>query len=233
MGFQAIEVTRYPRGVTNVGEGDIFNSLKMPDPTLFHTYFNDFDHFVAADWTVTETQVGATQALTDGDGGLLLLTNTAADNDLNSIQKVGESFRFESGKKLFFKARVRVSNATQTDLVIGLVITDTTPLDVTDGVFFYKADDAATIALIAEKDNVQVSSGAIATLADATLVDLAFFYDGGDRIYYAVAGSVLGYISPSTSFPNDEDLTITLTLQNGSAVAHTLAIDYVFAAKER
>ena len=111
-----MSTTRFPNGVTNVGEDSLFAALGQLAGPEFHTYFEDFDYYAAADWTVTETQAGATQALTDGDGGLLLLTNTAADNDLVALQKVGESYRFESGKKLFFEARFKVSNATQSDL---------------------------------------------------------------------------------------------------------------------
>ena len=70
-------VTRFQNGVTNVGDTSPFAGLRMPDPTLYHTYLDDFDQFVAADWTVTETQAGATQALTAGDGGWLALVNSA------------------------------------------------------------------------------------------------------------------------------------------------------------
>ena len=86
-----MSTTRFPNGVTNVGEDSLFAALGQLAGPQFHTYFEDFDYYTAADWTVTETQAGATQALTDGDGGLLLLTNTAADNDLVALQKVGES----------------------------------------------------------------------------------------------------------------------------------------------
>ena len=103
--------TRFPNGVTNAGEDTIFAALGQLAPTKFHTYMEDFDYYTAGDWTVTETQAGATQALADGDGGLLLLTNSAADDDLNALQKKGESFRFAAGKKLWFEARFKVSDA--------------------------------------------------------------------------------------------------------------------------
>ena len=66
--------TRFPNGVTNVGEDTIFAALGQLAPTKFHTYWEDFDYYAAGDWTVTETQASATQALADGDGGLLLLS---------------------------------------------------------------------------------------------------------------------------------------------------------------
>jgi len=225
-------VTRFPNGVTNVGEDSPFADLAMPAPTQFHTYMEDFDYYTAGDWTVTETDAGATQALTDGDGGLLLITNTAADNDLVSLQKKGESFRFASNKKLFFEARLKVSDATQSDVVIGLQITDITPLDVTDGVFFIKADGAATVNLLVEKNNTATTTSSVATMANDTFIRLGFYYDGASAIEYSVDGVVTG-TSVTTNLPDDEDMTVTIAIQNGEAVAKTMTVDYVFVAKER
>ena len=224
--------TRFPNGITNVGEQSLFAELGQPAATIFHTYFEDFDYYTAGDWTVTETDAGATQALTDGDGGLLLITNTAADNDLVSLQKKGESFRFESGKALFFEARFKVSDATQSDVVIGLQITDTTPLDVTDGVFFIKADGAATVNFLVEKNNTATTASSIATMANDTYIRLGFYYDGSSAVQYFVNGTYTGS-SVTTNLPDDEDMTITIAIQNGEAAAKTMTVDYVYVAKER
>lgn len=229
--------TRYTNGVTNNTKENILGQLIDTDPTRLHTYFNDFDTYVAGDWTVTETQAGATQALADGDGGILLLTNSAADNDLVALNKVGESFLMESGKKAFFKARFKVSDATQSDFAIGLQITDTTPLDVTDGIFFQKDDGDANLDFHVEKDNSATSASAIATVADDTYITVAFYYNGVDEVVYAASTSstnpaVLGKLA-TTNLPDDEELTISIALQNGEAVAKTMSIDYVYAAKER
>jgi len=225
-------VTRFPNGVTNVGEDSPFADLTMPAPTKFHTYYEDFDYYVAANWTVTETQAGATQALTDGDGGLLLITNTAADDDLVALQKVGESYRFASGKELFFEARLKVSDATQSDVVIGLQITDTTPLDVSDGVFFIKADGSTSVSLLVEKNGTATTTSSVATMANDTFISLGFYYDGASSIQYFVNGVVKG-TSVTTNLPDDEDMTVSIALQNGEAVAKTMTVDYVFVAKER
>lgn len=224
--------TRFPNGITNVGEQSLFAELGQPAATIFHTYFEDFDYYTAGDWTVTETDAGATQALTDGDGGLLLITNTAADNDLVSLQKKGESFRFESGKALFFEARFKVSDATQSDVVIGLQITDTTPLDVSDGVFFIKADGAATVNFLVEKNNTATTASSIATMANDTYIRLGFYYDGSSAVQYFVNGTYTGS-SVTTNLPDDEDMTITIAIQNGEAAAKTMTVDYVYVAKER
>jgi hypothetical protein len=223
--------TRFPNGVTNVGEDSPFADMGQPAATKFHTYFEDFDYYTAGNWTVTETQAGATQALANGDGGLLLLTNTAADDDLNALQKVGESFLFAAGKRLFFEARFKVSDATQSDVVMGLQITDTTPLDVSDGVFFIKADGSTTVNLLVEK-NATATTSSVTTLANDTFITLGFAYDGASAIEYSVNGVVRG-VSAVTNLPDDEELTVSFAIQNGEAVAKTMTIDYVFVAKER
>jgi hypothetical protein len=170
--------------------------------------------------------------LADGDGGLLLLTNTAADNDLVALQKVGESYRFASGKKLFFEARFKVSDATQSDVVMGLQITDATPLDVSDGVFFIKADGSTSVSLLVEKNGTATTTSSVATMADDTFVRLGFYYDGASAIQYFVNGA-LGGTSVTTNLPDDEDMTVSFAIQNGEAVAKTMTVDYIFVAKER
>lgn len=228
-------VTRFPNGVTNVAENDLFCNLAMPDPTQYHTYFDDFDTYTAAQWTVTETSATATQALADGDGGWLLLTNSTEDNSLNALQKVGESFLMESGKQAFFKARFKVSDATQSDVVIGLQITDATPLDVSDGIYFLKADGAATVDLVCRKNATTGSNTAtaVATLSDDTFVTLGWYYDGQGNLSYSVNNSVTGSLSASSSYLPDTELTVSFAIQNGEAAAKTMTVDYIYAAKQR
>lgn len=230
-----ISNTRFPYGLTNVGETDLFADMVQPDPTLFHEYFNDFDTYVAGDWTVTETDAGATQALTAGDGGLLLITNTAADNDLVALQKNPAAFSFTAGKKLFFRCRFKVSDATQSDVVFGLQVVDTTPLDVTDGVYFLKADGAATVDVICRKNasTGSTSATAVATLANDTFIELGFYYDGAGKVAYEVNGAVVGSLDASSAYLPDTTCTVSFALQNGEAVAKTMTVDYVYVAKER
>jgi len=226
-----VNVTRFPNGINNVAHDAAMADLPVADPSKSHQYFTDFDEYLAGDWVVTEVGV-ATQALTDIDGGGLLITNAAADNDSSFSQKVGESFLFVPGKELFFKARFKVSDATQSACFIGLQITDTTPLAVSDGVYFLKRDGAATLDFIVNKNTTLTTTSAVATLADDTFVELAFHYNGIDNINIfvndaRVANSVI------TNLPDDEELTISFGIQNGEAVAKTMTVDYILAVKER
>ena len=228
-------VTRFPNGVTNVADNALFADMVQPDPTKFHQFFDDFDTYAAGDWTVTETQAGATQALTAGDGGLLLLTNSAADDDLVALQKNPAAFTFTSGKKTFFRCRFKVSDATQSDIVIGLQVVDTTPLDVTDGVYFLKADGSTAISVVCRKNATtgSTSASSIATLANDTYIELGFAYDGEGKVFYEVNGNVVGSLDASSAYLPDTDCTVSFAIQNGEAAAKTMTVDYIFAAKER
>ena len=206
----------------------------LPDPTEWIVYFNDFHEYTAAEWTVTATGAGTT-ALTDVNGGAILLTNAAADNDNRFHQKVGEGFLLAANKQAFFKCRFKVSDATQSDIVIGLQVTDTTPLDVTDGIYFLKNDDAATLDFICRKDATtgNNSDTAIATLADDTFVTLAWYFDGVSTVKYYVNDVLKGDVSGSSTYLPDTELTISFGIQNGAAAAKTMTVDYLFAALER
>lgn len=229
---------RFPGGVTTVRATNPLGEYGLPDPTRWHTYFEDFDTFTAGDWTITTTEAGtgsATEALTDADGGVLLVTNDDADNDADHFQKVGEGFLMAAGKKSVFKVRFKTSNATQTDLQFGLVITDTTPLDATDGIYFLKADDAATFVLICRKDATtgSTTTAALASLSDDTWHTLAWAYDGKAEIKAFLDDVHVGSLAVSSSYLPDTELTVSFCIVNGSAGAKTLSVDYLFAAAQR
>lgn len=229
---------RFPFGVTNVEKHTPFAQLGLPLPMTYHTYFNDFDHYVAGDWTITNVGTTPTQALTDVDGGALLLTMAATDDSSSYLQKKGESFLPTSGKKLFFAARFKVSDATQSDFVMGLQVTDTTPLDVTDGVYFQKDDGDANVDFYVSKNATtgRLTTTAATTAADDTFLELAFYFDGKryvtvwkDRLQVA---NVDLTTTLATYLP-DTELTISFGITNGEAVAKTMTVDYIFAAQER
>src|SRR5688572_27674968 len=164
--------THFTNGVSNRSVGHPMYEMGQLDPTRHITYFNDFFEYVVGDWTLTTVEAGAgsaTEALAQGQGGLLLITNDAADDDSDFFNLLGEPFKFVAGKQTWFASRWKTSDATQSDIVMGLQITDTTPLDVTDGTFFLKADGSTTVNLLVEKNNTATTTAA-GTLANDTYV---------------------------------------------------------------
>ena len=207
----------------------------------FSTLFTDFHDYVAADWVITTTEAGAgdaTEAVGNLAGGVLVVTNDAADDDKDFFQWAGnkgavaETFKFVSGKKLQFVFRGKLSDATQCDFFAGLYITDTDPVGgLSDGIYFRKLDGSTTLYLVAEKDSTETTL-AVATLANDTYVVLEFYYDGGDRISAYVSGSRVGSIAVTTA-PDDEELALSFGIQNGEAAAKVLSVDYIGASQER
>lgn len=232
--FPNLANTRLPSGVTNVALSSIFADMMQPVPLVFASYLNDFYTYTAGDWVVTETDAAATEALTSGDGGLLLVTNTAADDDLVALQKTPAMQLLSLTKKAWFSCRFKISDATQSDFVFGLQVVDTTPLDVTDGIYFLKSDGSTSIAIVSRKDATTGSTTAtgIGTLADATFIQLDWYYNGDGQLYYAVNGTVIGSLAISSYFP-DTITTVSFALQNGEAVAKTMTVDWVYAVQER
>ena len=224
-------------GVTQAAESNPLGSFVIPDPTACHTWFDDFDDYVAAEWTITEVGSG-TRAVGDLDGGVLVVTNAAADNDHNYLQWSGatnaatvETWKFEAGKRFWFKARLKISDATESDAFMGLYVTDTDPIGaIIDGVYFHKTDGSTTCNLVVAASSTATTT-AVATLADDTYVTLAFFYDGIDK-FEAYLNDNRVANSVATNMPSTE-LALSFAIQNGAGAAKSMSIDYIFVSKAR
>ena len=229
--------THFTNGVSNQTVGDPLYDYPYLDPFKFYSYSNDFFTYHSDEWTITTTEAGtgsATEALTSQAGGALLVTNAAGDNDLDFFNLKGDSFKYVSTKCMFFKAKFKVSDATQSDVVMGLTITDTTPLDTTDGIFFQKDDGDTNIDFNIEKNNSATSNTAIGTLADDTFITVAFAYDPNTSSFSIFMDDAkVGEQTTLTNVPDDEELTIAFGIQNGEAAAKTMTIDYIICAVER
>lgn len=226
--------TRYPNGVTNVAKTDPLGMFGMPDPTKWHVYFNDFDQDIPSDWTETATSAGtgtSAAAVTDADGGVLRITTAANEDDGLFIESPGESFLIEAGKKAFIKARFQVGDAAQSDLIIGLHSTDTTPLDATLRFAFVSEDGSAALFFNVDDDTTDEDSSTVATLADDTWITVAAYYDGKGTIELYADGSKITTMT-DVDVPGAE-MAIGFGYLNGAAGAETTDFDYILVAKER
>ena len=232
----ATKPTRHEKGLSNVSSTSFWGSFGDMSPTKYHKYFNDFDTYAAADWSLTTVETGsATEAVTDYNGGALLVTNGTADNDRDVFFLAGESFKFVSGKKTWFEAKFQLSDATDSDAYMGLCIsTATDPVGTapTDGVFFRKDDGDTNLDFVVTKNSTATTSSALATMANATDIQVAFYYDGVSNIAVWVNDALVDNVV-TTNLPDDEILAVFMAIQNGAAAAKTMTIDYVLAATER
>lgn len=180
-------------------------------------------------WTCTMVEAGAsntTVASANISGGALLITTDANENDGANIQLNGESFKLTAGNPLYFGTRLKVSEATESDLFIGLAITDTDILGgVTDRIGFEKLDGATALKFMLEKDSTETLSASIQTVAADTWYYLEFYYNGSTIEVFVDGVSV---VTPAvTNLPDDEELRVSLQYLAGSAGAKTCAVDFI------
>lgn len=222
--------TRFPYGVTNVTKEDPLGLLGAPYPFKYHVYANDFDVYTAADWTVTATGTSPV-ALSDADGGVLTITTGGTENDGDFLEAQGESWTVESGKKLWMIARVKMSDATQSDFVFGLHSTSTTPQAAANRFLFEKVDGSAAVYFNSDDNTNDEDSDTVATAVDATWLELAAYWDGKGTVTLYADGAKVTKFTPTT-VPTTE-LALGFGFLTGATAAITLDVDYIMVAKER
>jgi len=224
---EAFEVKR-----ANSDQESMWDGFRFGVPNKYAGYMTDFLTYATGEWTVTETQAGATQALSDGILGKLLLTNSAADNDIVGLQLVSESFMPTAGKNIYFEIKFQTNLAEQIDWVAGLCkLQNTLPTTAcTDGVYFRKDDGDAYIDCVATDTSVTSAEVAMATQLDATNVVLGLRVVGNDHVDFWING--VKKCTLKTVIPTEE-LSLTFAMANGEAVAKTATIDYICAYQER
>lgn len=208
----------------------------LQDPAVGHVYFNDFHVYTAGDWTVTVVDGGtdgaATQVVTGEAGGVLLCSTDDAENDGINFNLKGEAFKLASSKPLWYEIRLKASEATQSDFMAGLTITDADLLGgITDGVYFRKVDGATAVAFVTEKDSSETATAGVHTFAANTYVKLGLFFDGAGTVYGYVNGVLAA--THTLTIPDDEELTIAHQYLTGATGVDTVSFDFVKCAQIR
>ena len=187
--------THFNNGVTNVvkDKSPLKNAM-MPDPFpvtgtqsagydfLGQTsYMDDFYSFItrtntsnngrgSPGWYVSQTASTQTCApVADAHGGWLQLDEVNATNDAYNQVNSFSAYQLSTKMNFGFEARVSVEDVSATEMVIGLVDTDTTSqvVNITDGVYFSNFADPTSITagtgwyLHAEKNGTVTSSSAL------------------------------------------------------------------------
>lgn len=233
--------TRLPAGITNALVGSMFQDLQEPRPTTYFEYFNDFSTYTAADWVVTETDAGATQAVVAGASGLLALQNTAVATDIVSLQFAGGTgsvrplFQYSSSKDMIVASRFKVDDATLASFTVGLAVADTSPIASlpANGVFVSKTGATANPSGYVAISSVNVTgtiTGASITADTFFEVAMAYTAESGLWRFYLNDSAVqltAGTLGPSAL------LAPTIAVGNGDANARLLTMDWIYCASAR
>lgn len=234
---------RFSNGITNVSSDKTMGQLIVPDPTTVHVFMEDFNKFNPGDWFITRIHTGGTigsETIGDADGGILAFYPANADDDstffqwkaTDNVSSASEIFTIASGKKLWFKARMKVSNTGDSDFIMGLQSADTTPTTSPVDAIWFKSDDGDDYLDfgVYASSVASVTDAAIATLTDDIYFTVGFYWDGVDTLQYFYNDAIQG---SSTGDMPSAAMTISFGVQNGSAAARTMSIDYICCIKER
>jgi len=186
----------------------------------------------AADFTVTAT---GTSPITASvlPGAVALVTTPATDFAGDNIQVLGSQFKLQAGKPAYFGAKLTISDATQSDLVVGLFGVDTTltaasvahALDVSAGGVGFTKLDAVTQVNFKTFTTATEKNTASANTLDTDPHVYEFYWDG-----YAVNGYVDGIlVACFTTNVTTEVLTPSIAFRAGEAAAKTLTIHWLRA----
>lgn len=185
------------------------------------------------EYTMTVTEAGAGNSTVVNSvtaGEVLTLTTAANEYDGINLQLKGEPFKLETSKPLYFEAKLKIDDVTQSDILIGICETDTTLLATAaahavavsgDGAFFVKLDATTTLSAKAYLDGAETATADYGTaLVDDTAFTVSIYWDGVNLSFY-VDDSLVQTISGSLP---DGDMTFSINVRAGSAAARTATL---------
>lgn len=223
----------------------------MSFPSVFDrsTEFEFFDDFTKLDtvqWATVDDGGTGTNTLDATHGGWMGVVTAGADNDYHTMTTTAKSFQFQASKTMFFKAKIKLTeaNTNQGSFVVGFMDTTTTgglqsgtsgPLASFDGAIFYKIEGTQLIKFMVSDSTAQQTSTITWTFTSGTEYTLAFEYGPGD--------GTTGVIQPWVNGEPGTPLNVPIAtmgamfglfgVKAGSSSAETLKIDYFGAIGTR
>ncbi|HUU11206.1 MAG TPA: capsid cement protein [Phycisphaerae bacterium] len=210
-----------------------------------------WDDFFAYDATATvggyaEVTDGGTIAVTDGAGGVLSIATGATDENESYVSSMTEAFLFSTTKRLFFEARVKLTEAATDDANIIVGLSDTVaanslvdagagPMASYDGVTWSKVDGGVVWTFETSNAGTQVTTASAGAFASATWYKLGFLYDYNDGVTALVTPILDGVAGTAKNLviAGLAEMHILLGAKAGGSNAETLLVDYVHVITER
>jgi hypothetical protein len=229
---------------------------RFPDlEAQFYAIQYDFDNEQDVDaFTGTALNSGTGAVTLDRKFGWYRMSGAATtDNSGYQLQGDMETVAFVAGKRVRFETLCQTTDATQSEILAGLCITDTTLIDAggtfavadltfSDGVGFYKADGDTGFYCFVIRDSTLVgSAGPFGTLANDTNVRLGLEVrmdpntaGKGKVLFYLNGAQVAGIDSTVMPYESEEILAPSVAFNTGDNVGtKTCDWDYVRIAVER
>ena len=189
-------------------------------------YLNDFVTY-GEDWTETAVSNGTGTSVissTAAEGGVLKISTSGSDNDGLQMQSQVYGYKLSTGDPLYFGSRFSLTGTTgygSTDVMVGLIINDTSVIaGTTSGVYFQTADAANTLLGVCEAADIPTTTTLVTTGVVDTFYTAEFFWDGSTKVEFWLDGVSKG--TETLSIPTTPALGVTIAYLNGAA--HTDAV---------
>jgi hypothetical protein len=209
-------------------------------------FFDDFFTFDEADDWIDSVSDGGTIDQIDAVNGVLSIATGGVDENESYVSSLAEDWLFQTDKRLFFEARVKLTEANTDDANIIVGLSDTVaadslldagagPMASYDGAVFFKVDGGTVWQAETSNAGTQATDTSAGTFNDGDWTKLTILYDYNDgvtaNVYFYVDG-VLGATLELT-IAGLAEMHILLGAKAGGGNAETLLVDYVHVAAER
>ena len=236
------------KGPVLFSNASAFENLKMsmwPDQFTYMDDFNQGALDTTNDWTIVKDSGASAAIAADGTGGEVNLTSTATtDNDGASIQAKQESFALPTtaGDKLYFETRAKISDATQTDFLVGFTETFATnpenALLSSNVIGFVKVDGTAIVKGTTESGDTQTlvefADTTKSTMENDTYVTLGLVATKNDtvnKVEFYINRNKVG--QSTTNIPTANMKVMAMSVSGDTTGTKVTTIDYIMAAQDR
>jgi hypothetical protein len=236
------------KGPVLFSNASAFENLKMSMWPDQFTYFDDFEQGAldaTHNWTIVKDTGASAAIAADGTGGEVNLTSAGTtDNDGASIQAKQESFALptSAGKKLYFETRVKISDATQTDFLVGFTETFATnpenALLSSNVIGFVKVDGSAIVKGTTESGDTQTlvefADTTKSTMENDTYVTLGLVATKNDtvnKVEFYINRNKVG--QSTTNIPTANMKVMAMSVSGDATGTKVTTLDYIMAAQDR
>lgn len=207
----------------------------LPRPPLIWPFKTLYDINPTNVWVPTNTGTGTVLGIPDERPGVGRFTNGSADNNFYFYESVREVAAISTTKDIWFATEIKVSDATQCDLFVGLcsrLASGNLFDNRVDSIGFYSNDGDAYINTETSKNSTATQTAAEGTLVDDTWILLGFHVVRDSAVEFFI-GNTLGWVGThSANLPDDEEMCVSFGLRNGEAVAKVFSATYFYLMQD-
>lgn len=191
----------------------------------------------ATDWLIVKDSSAAVAVGADAVNGTCVITsNATTDDDGGSFQSIQECYQLLSGKQAWWECKFQISDATQSELYMGLSVAFATNpeaiLSSANRIGFDKVDGSTRLRATATATSVSQVLDTGYDMVAATYVTVGFHWDGSGNVNFYLNRNYVGQMT--SGLPTATAMALACYHLSGDANGtKTATIDYVSFAKER